>query len=84
MSSHDTLNPTGGVIVGHVMEQLCPDVTTQRWLGNLCEPPLADPHEGWCALSITHKSQGFYRRASSLKTSILASMSCSMSFRNRA
>ncbi len=48
-------------------------------LFTLQEPPGADPHNGWCGLSITHKSRPFYRRAF-LNFSMLVSTSCSIIF----
>jgi hypothetical protein len=63
MSSHDTVNPTGGVNMGRVMELCAPGVNLavrlvvkEPWVDDfirlrpdsLREPPLADPHEGWC------------------------------------
>jgi hypothetical protein len=49
MSSRDTKNPTGGVTMRHVMESPDPiHCSCQKRPDYLCEPPLADPHEGWC------------------------------------
>ena len=69
MSSHDIMNPYGGVHMGRIVEPFDPNArptigsrikgfylskscgftfTTRLRPGNLCEPPGADPHAGWC------------------------------------
>jgi hypothetical protein len=70
MSSHNTLNPNGGVPMGSsvdafsILDDLDKELekrghrfaryaddfifTTRLRPGNLCEPPGADPHAGWC------------------------------------
>jgi hypothetical protein len=45
MISHTVMNPNGGAdIMRRVMEDRPLDPTKD----DFCEPPIADPHDGWC------------------------------------
>jgi len=48
MSSHNMMNPYGGVSMGCIVESFDPNTFITRLRpGNLCEPSGADPHAGW-------------------------------------